>query len=76
MTKYKDGQENPNDSKTWRYSTQFEHFSTAHIEEILASMEDSDRYISEMTKNHIIKQLRYEIQRRYIAGCLNGQRGR
>lgn len=65
--KYMKNSEDPNNSETWRYPTQFEQFSVSHMEEILACMEDSDRYICEMSKNRIIKELQYELKRREIS---------
>lgn len=44
--------------------TAFHFFNTADLEEILACMEDSDRYIQEGRKDRIINQLKEELVKR------------
>lgn len=43
------------------YSTRFYCFDTAHIQEILACMEDSDRFILWSVKERLIKELKQEL---------------
>lgn len=43
------------------HPTRFYCFDTAHIQEILASMEDSDRYILWSVKERLIKELKQEL---------------
>ncbi len=47
-----------------RYRNQFYHFNTSDLEEILACMEDSDRYIHYPRKQKLMTQIRWELLQR------------